>query len=138
MADKSFTLDIVTPIKNVFSGDVEGVVMPGTEGYFQILHNHTPFMATIQIGEIKVNIDGKDHFYSTSGGFAEINSNKVSILAETAEKADDIDLARAEEAKKRAEERISSGARDMDAERARLSLFRALNRIRVNKYIGDN
>ncbi|MFC1562205.1 F0F1 ATP synthase subunit epsilon [candidate division KSB1 bacterium] len=131
MADKTLTVDIVTPEKKVFSGEVECVTAPGTEGYFQLLHNHTPFLSSIQIGEVRLKISGKDHFYSTSGGFVEISRNKVAILAETAEKSEDIDIQRAETAKNRAEERLKSPAENIDDMRAELSLYRAVNRIRI-------
>jgi len=131
MAEKTFILEIVTPEKSVFSGEVESLGAPGTEGYFQVLHNHTPFVCTLQTGEIIVDTDGGKAFFATSGGFAEVSNNKVTVLAETAEKTDDIDVFRAEEAKKRAEDRLQSSDKDIDIERARLALFRALNRIRA-------
>ncbi len=134
MADKTFSLDIVTPGSKVFSGDVESVVAPGTDGYFQVLTDHTPFLVTIQIGEIKVTSAGKDLHYATSGGFVEVNANRISVLAETAEKADEIDLQRANESKERAEKRLEAGDKEMDSDRARISLYRAINRINVAKY----
>ncbi|MCP4726066.1 MAG: F0F1 ATP synthase subunit epsilon [bacterium] len=134
MAEKTFSLDIVTPGQKVFSGDVESVVAPGTEGYFQVLTDHTPFLVTIQIGEIKVTSSGKDMHYATSGGFVEVNANRISVLAETAEKADEIELQRATESKARAEKRLESGDKELDTDRAKIALFRAINRINVAKF----
>lgn len=131
MADKSFTLEIVTPEKSVFTGEVESIIAPGEKGYFQILHNHTPFLSTLQIGRINVLEGGNETLYALSGGFAQVTNNKVSVLAETAEIAGDIDLLRAKEAQRRAENRLVSKEDDMDFERARLALFRAINRIRI-------
>lgn len=131
MADKTFHLDIVTPTKNVFSGEIESIVASGTEGYFQILPRHTPFLSTLQIGEMRIRKEGKDDYYATSGGFAEVHSNRVSILAETAEHSREIDPDRANEAKARAEKLLASPSDDIDQVRARLALFRAINRIRT-------
>jgi F-type H+-transporting ATPase subunit epsilon len=133
MADKNFHLDIVTPTKQVFSGDVDSVIAPGTEGQFQILHDHTRFLVTIQIGEIKVKEQGKEQSYATSGGFVEVHENSVSILAETAETAEDIDIERSREAEQRAKKRLEeSHDEEVDSERARLALFRALNRMQIH------
>jgi len=131
MAEKTVILEIVTPERLVFSGDVTSMIAPGTEGYFQILHNHAPFLSTLDVGEIRVNYGGKDHFFATSGGFAEISQNKIAVLAETAEKTEEIDVARAEAAKKRAEERLQKHTTDIDVVRAESALYRAVNRIRI-------
>ncbi len=135
MADKNFHLDIVTPTIQVFSGEVDSMTAPGTEGYFQVLHNHTPFLTTIQIGEIKAKERGKEQRYATSGGFVEVHENSVSILAETAENAEDIDIERAREAEQRAKKWIESQNGEVDMERARLALFRALNRMQIHRRI---
>lgn len=131
MAEKSLHLDIVTPKRNVFSGEVESIVAPGTEGYFQLLQNHTHFLTTLQIGEIRIRKSGRDEYYATSGGFAEVHLNRVSILAETAEAGEEIVLKRADAAKSRAEKLLKSGEEWVDIDRAQLALFRALNRIRI-------
>jgi F-type H+-transporting ATPase subunit epsilon len=131
MAEKSFTLEIVTPEKSVFTGEVDSIIAPGEKGYFQILHNHTPYLSTLQIGMINVREGGNETLYALSGGFTQVSNNKVTVLAETAELAGDIDLIRAKEAQRRAESRLVSKEDDMDYERARLALFRAINRIRI-------
>jgi len=132
MAKKTFNLDIVTPTKNVFSGEVESVVASGSEGYFQILPGHTPFLTTLQIGEMRIKIDGKEDFYATSGGFAETHADKVTILAETAEHAHAIDIERANASKARAQKMLEDNPEHVDPERAGLSLYRAINRIRTH------
>lgn len=132
MTAKTFDLDIVTPTKNVFSGEVTSFIGPGTEGYFQIMAGHTPFLVTMEIGELKIKTEDEELLFATSGGFAEIGDNKVSILAETAEKAGEIDIARAEESKKRAEEVLNKKDDEADLDRARLSLFRAINRLKIH------
>ena len=135
MAEKSLHLDIVSPKRNVFSGEVESIIAPGTEGYFQLLTGHTPFISTLQIGEIRIRKNGRNEYYATSGGFAEVHLNRVSILAETAEAGQKIDLERATAAKRRAEKLLESHEKWVDVDRARLALFRALNRIRVKSRI---
>ena len=135
MAEKTLYLDIVTPTSSVFSGEVESIVAPGTEGYFQILPFHTPFLSTIQVGEIRTKEKDKEGYYATSGGFAEVHANRVSILAETAEMAHEIDIERAQAAKQRAEKLLEHREDWVDYERARLALYRAINRIRIHTRI---
>jgi len=131
MADKNYTLDIVTPTRTVFSGPVQSFSAPGVAGGFQVLYNHAPFLASIGVGVVRLtDTGGKEFRYATSGGFVEVNSNKVILLAETAERSDEIDSARAEEAKKRAAERLQK-KENIDIERARAALARALNRLKV-------
>lgn len=131
MAGKNFNLDIVTPTKIVFSGEVQSFSAPGVVGGFQVLVNHAPLLSSIKAGQVKI-IDktGKESHYATSGGFVEVNANKVIFLAETAERSDEIDIKRAEDAKRRADERLQK-KEDVDEERARAALARALNRLKV-------
>ena len=135
MAEKAFNLDIVTPTNNVFSGEVESLVASGAEGYFQILPGHTPFLSILQIGEMRIKIAGKNDYYATTGGFAEVHADKVTILAETAEHAHEIDIERANASKARAEKILVDRSDTIDPERARLSLYRAINRIRIKSRI---
>ncbi len=133
MSTKNFTLDVVTPTKTIFSGEVQSFTAPGTMGSFQVLHNHAPLLSTIGIGEVKViDSGGKQKFFATSGGFVEVNNNKVILLAETAESAEEINKQRAEEAKKRAEERLQTKKEVINQERARAALMRAINRLKVS------
>jgi len=132
VADKTFKLDIVTPRKVIFSGDVTSFTAPGVEGGFQVLHNHTQFLTAIGIGEMKIkDTAGNETHYSTSGGVVEVNDNKVIVLAETVERADEIDVPRAEAARARALKRLSEKRPDIDVERAQSALMRALNRLRI-------
>ena len=131
MAGKNFNLDIVTPTKTVFSGEVQSFRAPGEDGGFQVLFNHAPFLSSITVGQVKV-IDpaGAVSRYATSGGFVEVNENKVILLAETAERSDEIDVQRAEKAKERAAERLQQEER-IDEERARVALARAIIRLKI-------
>lgn len=132
MAEKTFKLEIVTPRKVVYSGDVVSFSAPGEVGSFQVLYNHAPLLSAIVVGEVKIQqSDGKLTRYATSGGFVEVLSNRVVLLAETAESPEDIDVRRAEEAKRRAEKRLHEPSSDLDVQRARLALARALNRLRI-------
>lgn len=136
MTAKAFQLDIVTPKRIVFSAKVESFSAPGVVGGFQVLHSHAPFLSTIKIGQVKMrDADGKEVRYATSGGFVEVRGNKVVLLAETAERADEIDAERAKAAKARAQQRLSDKRSDIDIERARIALQRALNRLRISENV---
>ena len=132
MSEKTFKLEIVTPRKVIFSGDVTSFSAPGIVGGFQVLYNHAPLLSALAVGKIKyVDKEGKITEYATSGGFVEVKSNHVVMLAETAELPQEIDIARAQSAKDRARKRLAERAPDVDIERARAALARALNRLRV-------
>ncbi len=132
MSEKTFQLEIVTPRKVTFRGSVASFSAPGVVGGFQVLHSHAPLLSNIAIGEVKVvDAEGKEFRYATSGGFVEVRDNKVIMLAETAERADEIDVARAQQARDRAHQRIAEKKVETDLDRARLALQRALNRIKV-------
>ena len=131
MAGKNFKLDIVTPSKTAFSGEVQSFSAPGVAGGFQVLFNHAPLLSSITVGQVKiVDRGGSESRYATSGGFVEVNDNQVILLAETAERSDEIDVQRAEKAKERAVERLQQKER-IDEERARVALARALNRLKI-------
>ena len=132
MYEKAFKLQIITPGRVVFQDEASSVSAPGTQGGFQILYSHAPFISTIEVGEIKVrNKNGNDLVYATGGGFVEVKENKVVVLAESAELAGEIDVARAKAANERATQRLLSRDPGIDIERARLSMMRSLNRLRV-------
>lgn len=132
MAESTQRLEIVTPEKKVFSGDVHFVVVPGQLGELGILPNHAPLMSALKIGIVRVQEDNKTIMkMAISGGFVEIRGNKVTVLADTAELAEDIDRERAEKAKERAEKRLAEKNPDLDVLRAELALKRAINRLRV-------
>jgi F-type H+-transporting ATPase subunit epsilon len=132
MGDKSFKLEIITPRRVIFSGSVTSFSAPGVVGGFQVLYNHAPLLAAIGIGEAKLLDEaGNEVRYATSGGFVDVLHNHVTVLAETAERAEEIDLQRAKAAKERADRRLRERHEDTDFDRARIALARALNRIRV-------
>ena len=131
MAD-SFTLEIISPSGKVFSGPMKHVRAPGQAGSFGVLPSHTPFITPLQVGVIDgTTAEGKELIVATSGGMAEVHGDKVVVLAETAEEKSKIDAERAKESRERAEKRLESHEPDLDTERARAALARALNRLKV-------
>ncbi|MFC2020228.1 F0F1 ATP synthase subunit epsilon [Chloroflexota bacterium] len=124
-------LDIVTAERVVYSEDVDTVTAPGIEGELGILPNHTPLMTILQAGELKVKQAGEEFSLAISGGFLEVRPDRVIVLADTAERDDEIDLARAEEAKRRAQERLGHSTAEMDMVRAEAALRRSLIRLKV-------
>jgi len=131
MAEKLF-LEVVTPQKAIVSEEVEIVVAPGSEGEFGALKGHTTFLTSLNLGTLRYKeANGKERLLFINGGFAEVLPNKVTILAESAERRQDIDVARAQEAKNRAEQRLSSKASDLDLVRAEAALRRAIDRIKI-------
>lgn len=135
MAETRIHLEIVTPFRQVYSGEVTSIRAPGVEGYFGVLPRHTPFMVALTVGELTVAENGVEKHFATSGGFAEVLPNRVTILAETAEEAAEIDIERAEEARARAERRLAEGRTRWDVDRARAALLRAKNRLQVARRI---
>ncbi len=128
----SVRLDIVTAERAVYSEDVEMVIAPGVQGQLGILPHHTPLMTTLQAGELRIKKGGEEVSLAISGGFLEVRPDKVVVLADSAERADEIDVSRAEEAKRRAQERLSEkGKTDADEARAEASLGRSLVRLKV-------
>ncbi|MEA2465031.1 MAG: F-type H+-transporting ATPase subunit epsilon [Acidobacteriota bacterium] len=124
-------LQIVSADRSLLNETVDEVVIPGFDGYFGVLPGHTPLLAVLQVGELWYRQGQEKHYISIAFGFAEVLPDRVTILAQIAEKADEIDLARAEAAKKRAEERLARPVVDLDAERARISLMKSLIRLQV-------
>jgi F-type H+-transporting ATPase subunit epsilon len=125
----SFALEIVTPGKTVYSGQVESLKAPGSEGSFGVLAGHVPFLTSLQAGSLSFDEEGGERCQMVvSGGFAQV-ANGVTVLAETAERVEEIDIARARAALERAEERLNSGAEDVDSARAEAAMVRALSRL---------
>lgn len=131
MDSSKFKIEVVTPDGVAFSEDIISLKVPGTEGMFGVLVNHAPFMTGITIGPIEVNTGSNITYIAASGGFAEVMPDKTTIMAETAEIGDKIDIERAQEASKRARERLSQKVPEVDIDRAQLALARAINRIKV-------
>jgi F-type H+-transporting ATPase subunit epsilon len=124
-------LELVTPDHAIVHEHVDEVELPGSAGYFGVLPGHAPLLAMLGVGEMWYRRGQDRHFLSLAGGFAEVLPDRVIVLAQVAERAEEIDLARAEQARLRAEARLSSAAADLDIERARLALLKQLTRIRV-------
>ncbi len=124
-------LDIVTAERLTYSDDVDVVVAPGIDGEMAILPLHAPLMTTLQAGELRVRKDGEEFSLVVTGGFLEVRPDRITILADAAERAEDIDAARAEEAKRRAEERLGRQLDETDLARAEAALRRSLIRLRV-------
>jgi F-type H+-transporting ATPase subunit epsilon len=124
-------VDIVTAERVVYSDEVDIVVAPGSLGQLGILPHHAPLMTTLRPGELLTRKAGEEYSMAISGGFLEVRPDRVIVLADSAERADEIDLARAETAKERARQRLSHPAADMDMALAEGSLERALTRIKV-------
>lgn len=131
MAEKLF-LEVVTPQKAIVSEEVEIVVAPGSEGEFGALKGHTTFLTSLKIGTLRYkDASGKERYLFINGGFAEVLPDKVTILAESAEYRQDIDVERATKAKERAEMRLAAKAADTDLVRAEVALRRAVHRLRI-------
>ncbi|MFH0769658.1 MAG: F0F1 ATP synthase subunit epsilon [Chloroflexota bacterium] len=126
-------LDVVTAERVVYSEDVDVVVAPGIVGELGILPRHAPLMTTLEVGELRVKKGGDEFSLVISGGFLEVRPDRIIVLADVAERAEEIDVARAEAAKRRAEERIASRAPGIDMARAEAALHRALVRLKVSE-----
>jgi F-type H+-transporting ATPase subunit epsilon len=124
-------LQIVSADRSLVNETVDEVEIPGCDGYFGVLPGHTPLLALLGAGELWYRQGQEKTYVAIAFGFAEVEPDRVTILAQIAEKADEIDPARAEAAKKRAEERLAKSTVDMDAERARIALLKSLIRLQV-------
>ena len=127
----NLALQIVSADRLLVEEQVDEVEIPGADGYLGILPGHTPLLALLQVGELWYRKGQEKVYLSIAFGFAEIQPDRVTILAEIAEKAEEIDIARAEAAKRRAEERLSKPMMEMDFERARIALLKSLIRLQV-------
>lgn len=130
MAD-NFQLEIVTPEKRVVDTAAEEVQIPGKNGYLGILPGHAPLITELSVGELKYRAGGNEQRLALVWGFAEVLPDKVTILAETAEKPSEIDVNRARKAKERAEQRLTSGDTNIDVERALNAIHKADTRLQV-------
>ncbi len=131
---KEFDVEIVTPERRVYNDKIKMITLPGTEGEFQVLFNHAPLLSTFEVGRIQV-VDAaeKMQVFATSGGTVEVLKNKVLVLAESVERAEEIDIERAEAAINRAKERLAYKEINIDSMRAEGSLARAKNRAEIAK-----
>ncbi len=127
----TFQLEIVTPEKKVVDTAAEEIQIPGKNGYLGVLPGHAPLITELAVGEIKYRAEGKEQLLAAAWGFAEVLPDKVTILAETVEKPEEIDVDRARKAKDRAEERLTSGDTNVDVERSLDALAKAETRLEV-------
>jgi F-type H+-transporting ATPase subunit epsilon len=127
----TFQLEIVTPEKKVVETAAEEVQIPGKNGYLGILPGHAPLITELAVGEITIRESSGEQRLAVAWGFAEVLPNKVTILAETAERPSEIDVVRAQKSKERAEQRLTSGDTSVDVDRALDALHRAEARIEV-------
>jgi F-type H+-transporting ATPase subunit epsilon len=130
MAD-TFYLEIVAPDKLLVKDRADEVQIPGKGGYLEVLPGHAPLITELMIGEITYRHGGTSHHFSVAWGFAEVLPDKVTILAQTAERAEEIDVRRAQEAKARAEAELARAAADLDFDATLFALKRAETRIAV-------
>jgi len=124
-------LEIVTPDKLLVRQEVDEVEIPGSEGYFGVLPGHTPLLASLAVGEMWYRKGQERTYLAVAFGFAEVLPDRVTILAQVAERAEDIDAARAEDSRRRAEARITQPKGDVDYDRARAALMKSLMRLQL-------
>jgi F-type H+-transporting ATPase subunit epsilon len=127
----SLALEIVTPDRAIVKEQVDEVQLPGSEGYLGVLPGHAPLVTTLQVGEMWYRKGQDTKYLALAFGFAEILPDRVTVLAQIAERAEDIDLSRAEAAKVRAEQRVASADGGVDFERARIAMMKSLVRLQV-------
>lgn len=127
-------LEIVTPERQVFSEEVDSVVCPGIEGELGVLPHHAPLLTTLGVGELRIRRGGEEEYFAIAGGFLQVRPDRVVVMAETADLASEIDVEKAQEARREAEKALSEGFEEpADLARARASLQRALLRVRVSE-----
>jgi F-type H+-transporting ATPase subunit epsilon len=131
----SLKLDIVTAERIVYSEEVDAVIAPGTEGQLGILPHHAPLMTILQAGELVARRGGEEDTMAISGGFLEVRPDRIIVLADSAERAEEIDVERAEAAKKRAEQRLLEKPVEIDTARCESALRRAMARLTVAEKI---
>jgi F-type H+-transporting ATPase subunit epsilon len=132
MAEKELLLEVVTPDRLVLATEADVVVCPGVEGQFGVLPGHIPFLSALEIGEMYYRKGGQIEYLAVSGGFAEVTGEKVTIVAESAEKGREIDLERAKRAQERAEKRLAAAkTEEIDWARAEAAMRRSLVRAKV-------
>ena len=127
----ALSLELVTPDRSIVHESVDEVQIPGSQGYLGVLPGHTPLLTTLQVGELSFRRGGERSFVSVAFGFAEILPDRVTVLAQIAERAETIDVDRAEAARRRARERLAGSTTNVDFERARVALLKSLVRLQV-------
>lgn len=134
---KELFLEVITPSKTAYAGNIRSITIPGTMGSFQVLYNHAPLISSFEIGKIKVvDEDNAVRYFATSGGTVEVLNNKVLLLAESFETPAEINLERAKTSLERAKGRLKEKDQNVDVPRAQAAISRAMNRIDIgNKYL---
>ena len=127
----ALSLELVTPDRSIVHESVDEVQIPGSQGYLGVLPGHTPLLTTLQVGELSFRRGSERSFVSVAFGFAEILPDRVTVLAQIAERAETIDVDRAEAARRRARERLAGSTTNVDFERARVALLKSLVRLQV-------
>ena len=130
---KTFSVEIVTPINSISEQNVRYVRCPGLDGSFGVLKNHREGIIALGVGEVKIEHENSVEWYATSGGFAEITSDKIELLLESIEKSNEIDVKRATKSIERAKKRMIEPQDKIDSVRLEASLARAINRLKVSK-----
>ena len=128
---RKFKVEIVSPEKVLFSEEAESLVIPAERGYLGILASHAPLLAALKPGEIRMTVDGDERWLATSGGFVEVTPEKTTLLVDSAEPVKEIDVPRAQEALKRAQEHLASTQPGVDRDRAAAAKERAQNRLKT-------
>jgi F-type H+-transporting ATPase subunit epsilon len=132
MFDRPFAVEIITPEHTVLKVQAVSISAPGVQGGFQVLYGHAPLLSTLGAGKVQVKEEnGTAHVYATGGGFLEVRDNHVIAMLDSAERVEDIDVARARAARDRAAERLRTRDMHLDATRAEAALARAINRLRI-------
>jgi F-type H+-transporting ATPase subunit epsilon len=132
MEKNGLKITILTPAGEVYTGNITSSMIPGIDGQFQVLEQHASILSIVAVGLIKiVDKSNKITYIATSGGICEVEDNSINVVVETAELSTEIDVNRAEEAKKRAEKRLEDASKNINFERAKISLHRAINRLKI-------
>lgn len=135
MPQKTLKLDLVTPERQVLSLDVEEVVLPGASGSFGVLPGHEPLVSALQPGMLKFRAGGAETIYAIGGGYAEVTQDKVIALADSADRADEIDLEAARQARAKALAQLKKGAEGAEMDQAEVSLKKALAQLQVAEIV---
>lgn len=134
---RTFYIEIITPERTVYQGEVESLVVKAYEGYLGVLAGHAPLLAQLAIGEIRIREPHqREILFATGGGFLEVANDRVIILADSAERPEEIDVERARRALDRARARLAGRREDIDVARAEAAMERALNRLRITGALG--
>jgi F-type H+-transporting ATPase subunit epsilon len=135
MPPKTLKFDLVTPERQVLSQDVEEVVLPGAAGSFGVLPGHEPLVSALQPGMLKFKTDGVETLYAIGGGYVEVTQDKVVALADSADRADEIDVAAARQAQAKAQAQLKQGVRGAEMDLAEISLKKALAQLQVAQIV---